>query len=371
MAEDDAQEKAHEPTEGRRQKFREKGEVPRSREVTAVFGLGVAGVALSSSIESMGSGLREVFQICFNSMREPVMDLAAASELAGSITVTLARILGPPILIIWIGAILVGAIQGRGVIAKEPIKLDLTKLNPGPGFKKLFMSSTPFVELGKGLFKLFLIGWLVWGAIEKELGLLPELAHVTVFTLLEVHGHIALMVLKEALPVAVLIAIVDYGHQWWMLNEKMMMTREDLKEEQRDMEGDPHLRAARKARQREIAAVKRLSDTKQADIIVTNPTHYAVAMRYRADEAPAPIVVAMGVDHLALKIKQEGRRHDIPIIENRQLARALYAQAKLGEMIPEELFGAVAQVLAVIMRRRNARVRKIQRAPIGGKAKTR
>lgn len=134
------------------------------------------------------------------------------------------------------------------------------------------------------------------------------------------------------------------------------------------MEGDPHVRAARRARAREIASVKAVRDVHRADVVVTNPTHYAVALRYNVDEAPAPVVIARGVDHLALKIKQEARRHDIPVIENRPLARALYAESTIGHMIPEELYGAVAQVLAVIMRRRNARTRSIQRRPAPGQS---
>ncbi len=363
MAEDDAQERSHEPTERRRQKFREKGEVPRSKEVTAAIGLVISALALSSMLHRMGVGIQEAFNICYNSMSNPTMNKSAAAQLAQELSVTVVGLLAGPLSMMLIGGLLVGLIQGRGAMPKEPFKFDITKLNPGPGFKRLFMSSTPLIELVKSLFKLFLIGWLVWGAVEEEMGLLPELTHISVWDLLYVHGELVLLVLGRALPVAILIAILDYAHQWWMLHEKMMMTREEIKEEHRDVEGDPHLRAARKARQREIAAVKSISDTKRADVVVTNPTHYAVALRYRGEEAPAPVVISKGVDHLALKIKQEARRNDIPIIENRSLARALYAQAVVGQMIPEELYGAVAHVLAVIMRRRGARVREVQRRP--------
>jgi len=272
-------------------------------------------------------------------------------------------ILALPLFLLWLSAGLISGIQGQGVIPKEPLKFDLEKLNPLPGFQKLFMSSTPLVELAKGLLKLGLIGWLVWSAVEEQLGLLPELSHVTVWEVLEVHGQMAMLVVVRALPVALLIAILDYSYQWYQLHEKMMMTREEVKEEHKDMEGDPHVRAARRARAREIANVKAVRDVHRADVVVTNPTHYAVALRYDVGEAPAPIVIARGVDHVALKIKQEARRHDIPVIENRPLARALYAESKTGQMIPENLYAAVAQVLAVILRRRRARATTIQRGP--------
>jgi len=361
VAGDDAQERTHEPTDKRKQKFREKGEVPRSKEVTSTVGLCVAAVVLVATMRAMTGGIREVFSICFRSMTEGDMDITAAADLMGQLTMSVVGILALPLFLLWVSAGLVGAIQGQGAIPKEPIKIELDKLNPLPGLQKLFMSSTPLVELGKSLLKLGLIGWLVWTAVEAELGLLPELTHVTVWQILEVHGQVALMVVVRALPVAFIISVLDFGYQWYQLHEKMMMTREEVKEEHKDMEGDPHVRAARRARAREIANVKAVRNVHRADVVVTNPTHYAVALRYQIDEAPAPVVVARGVDHLALKIKQEARRHDIPVIENRKLARALYAETKTDQMIPESLYSAVAQVLAVILRRRNARARRIQR----------
>jgi len=360
---DDAQERTHEPTDKRRQKFREKGEVPRSREVTSTFGLAVAALVLVVTIQAMCQGIREVFSVCFRSMTEGDLDLMAVSHLMGIVSTSLFTILALPLGLLWLAALFIGGIQGRGTIPKEPIKFDLEKLNPLPGFQRLFMSSTPLVELGKGLLKLGLIGWLVWTAVEDQLGLLPELTHVSIWELLQVHGQLALMVALRAMPVALVISVLDYAFQWYQLHEKMMMTREEVKEEHKDMEGDPHVRAARRARAREIASVKAVRDVHRADVVVTNPTHYAVALRYQVDEAPAPVVIARGVDHLALKIKQEARRHDIPVIENRALARALYAESKQGKMIPENLYAAVAQVLAVILRRRQARIRPIGRYP--------
>jgi flagellar biosynthetic protein FlhB len=360
---DDAQERTHEPTDKRRKKFRDKGEVPRSKEVTSTIGLAIATVVLVTTMQQMTQGVREIFTICFRGMTEGDLDLMGACFLLGQVSMSVAAILTLPLFLLWLAALLVGLIQGQGVIPKEPLKFDLEKLNPLPGFQKLFMSSTPLVELGKGLLKLGLIAWLVWTALEAELGLLPELTHMSIWDLLDVHGQMALMVVVRAMPVALIISVLDYGYQWYQLQEKMMMTREEVKEEHKDMEGDPHMRAARRARAREIASVKAVRNVHRADVVVTNPTHYAVALSYNADEAPAPIVIARGVDHLALKIKQEARRHDVPVIENRVLARALYAESKEGQMIPESLYAAVAQVLAVILRRRNARARTIQRYP--------
>ena len=158
MAGDDAQERTHEPTDKRKQKFREKGEVPRSKEVTSTIGLAVAVVVLVTTMQNMTQGIREVFSVCFRGMTEGDMDMMAAGHLMGQLTTSLLGILALPLMLLWLSAALIGGIQGRGVIAKEPIKFELDKLNPLPGFQKLFMSSTPLVELAKGLLKLGLIG---------------------------------------------------------------------------------------------------------------------------------------------------------------------------------------------------------------------
>ena len=207
------------------------------------------------------------------------------------------------------------------------------------------------------MIKIGLIGWMVISALEDQVGLLPEMTYMSIEGLLDVHYEMAMMVVARALPVALILSVLDYTYQWFQMHEKMMMTQQEVKEEQKDTEGDPHVRAARRQRAREIASVKAVGEVRRADVVVTNPTHYAIALRYRTNEAPAPIVLCKGVDHLAMKIKAEARVHDVPTIENRQLARALYAAAKIGEMIPEDLYGAVAQVIAVIMARRAKRAR--------------
>jgi flagellar biosynthesis protein FlhB len=352
---DSAQEKTHEPTERRRQQFRERGEVPRSGEVTGTIGLAMGALVLSLFLQQMAEGVRSIFVMAFTSIPEGDISVPIVMDIAYQVVHAMVVILSGPLIMLFLSSALVGAIQGRGVIPKEPIKFELEKLNPLPGFKKNFMSTKPLVELVKGVIKLGLIGWLVWSSLEQQAGILPEMTYMTIQGMLDVHYQMAMLVVARALPVALVIAILDYAYQWWELQEKMMMTTEEMKEEHKESEGDPHLRAARKARAREIASVKTVQEVQRADIVVTNPTHYAVAIRYRPNEAPAPIVLCKGVDHLAMKIKAEARRHGVPTIENRLLARALYATAKIGEMIPEDLYGAVAQVIAVIMRRRAAR----------------
>jgi flagellar biosynthetic protein FlhB len=357
MAEEKAQDKTHDPTERRRQQFRDKGDIAKSKEVSGTIGLVAATLTLALSMKQMALGIKSVFISTYTSIPEGDLTIPIVMDMAYDVVNALILILGVPLAVLWVVAAVSGLIQSKGIIPKEPIKFDLTKLNPLPGFKKIFMSSQPLVELVKGVMKIGLIAWMVVSALEDEIGLLPQMTYMSIEGLLEVHYQIAMLVVARAMPVALSLAVLDYVYQWYQMNEKMMMTLEEVKEEQKDTEGDPHVRAARRQRAREIAGVRAIAEVQRADVIVTNPTHYAIALRYRTHEAPAPIVLCKGVDHLAMKIKAEARVHDIPTIENRQLARALYAAAKVGEMIPEDLFGAVAQIIAVIMARRAKRGR--------------
>jgi flagellar biosynthesis protein FlhB len=357
MAEDQAQEKTHEPTERRKQEFRDKGDIPKSKEVSGTIGLVAATLTLSLSLQQMAFGIKGVFISAYLSIPEGDLTVPIVKDMTYEVVNSLILILAVPLAVLWVVAAISGLIQSQGVIPKEPIKFDLTKLNPLPGFQKIFMSSQPLVELAKGVIKIGLIGWMVISALEDQVGLLPEMTYMSIEGLLDVHYEMAMMVVARALPVALILSVLDYTYQWFQMHEKMMMTQQEVKEEQKDTEGDPHVRAARRQRAREIASVKAVGEVRRADVVVTNPTHYAIALRYRTNEAPAPIVLCKGVDHLAMKIKAEARVHDVPTIENRQLARALYAAAKIGEMIPEDLYGAVAQVIAVIMARRAKRAR--------------
>jgi type III secretion system FlhB-like substrate exporter len=162
-------------------------------------------------------------------------------------------------------------------------------------------------------------------------------------------------VLQRALPVAVAIGAADYAYQRWSMSEQMKMSKQDVKQEMKEQDGDPLFKARRRQLARQIAFSRQIADVQKADVVLTNPTHYAIALRYRKEEAAAPIVLARGVDALAMKIRAEASRHDVPTVENRPLARALYAKAKVGRPIPKDFFGPVAQVLAVVYKRRAAR----------------
>ena len=356
MSDKSDEEKNLDPSEQRKQEFREKGKVARSQEILGAAGLLVGFGSLLLASRGMATAIQDLALSCWQwtsvSAQEPFM----ATPSFRSAMISLVIALSIPMAAMWSGSLVVGMIQSRFIIPKDPLKFDLNRINPIENAKQKFFSSQPFVELSKGISKIVALAVVVWIAAKQQVLELPALTYGPVALLPETMWDTALLVLTQAMPVAILIAIVDYAYQAWRLNEEMKMSRQDLKEEQKRSEGDPHFKAARRQRQVEISRrASALGAVPKADVIITNPTHYSIAIRYRDSEAPAPVVLARGVDHLALKMQAVARQHDIPRVENRLLARALYAQCQEGQMIPEELFGAVAEILALIYRRRGRR----------------
>jgi len=358
-SQDDGQERTHQATERRKQQFRERGEIARSRELTSAIGLLATTLAISIGWAPMMSSMRDLFRRNYAFEGAQDLDIGDCLAMIADTIRELATLLGLPLGIIFVVALAGGLAQSQMVIPKEPLKIKWEKLNLAAAFKEKFLSSQPWMELGKGLLKLFVLGLLVWLAIRDRLPALPSLASTDAPAVMATMGEYSRLLILRALPVAIVVAAADYAYQWWRLSEKMKMTTQELKEENRETEGDPHMKAARKARARQIAMAQTLRNVRKADLVITNPTHYAVALRYRTSEAPAPTVVAKGLDHLALKMRQEAARHDIPCVENRPLARALYAEGEEGTMIPEDLYGPVAKILATVLKRRGKR--KVER----------
>jgi flagellar biosynthetic protein FlhB len=355
-AQDDGQERQHQASERRKKQFRERGEIARSREVTSAVGLIATTVALVVAVEPMVEAINMQFQTHWTFSGSPDMDLADAISMAGGVVRDLAWLLGLPLGIIWIITLIGGVAQSQAVIPKEPLKIKWETLDIASSFQQKFLSSQPWVELAKGVSKLFVLGLLAWLAIRDRMPALPALAATTPEDVFQTMGEFLMVLVMRAIPVAIVVAAGDYAYQWWRLSERMKMTTQELKDEYKESEGDPHMKAARKARARQIAMAQTLQNVKKADLVLTNPTHFAVALSYDTREAPAPVVVAKGIDHLALRIRQEAGKHDIPCIENRPLARALYAQAEEGQMIPEDYYGPVAKVLAKVLKRKRKRV---------------
>jgi len=357
MAGDSAQEKTHEPTERRRKQAADEGQLAKSREISSAALLLTGGLVLAYASKPMTDAIQGIAMRSFVIERMDGFDIGAARILSLDILRTVVAALWVPLGALFIAAILAGLSQSRGQMATKALEPKPERVDPIAGFKNKFMSWTPLVELAKGVGKLVALGWVTWLSVRSLLDDLPTLATLSADQMLQRMVDLGFQILIAAMPLVLVIAIGDYAYQLWKTTEDLKMSTQELKEERKQTDGNPQLKAARRQRARQIAMGIGIQRVKEADVVVTNPTHYAIALKYDKELAPAPIILAMGVDHMAMKIRAEAARHDVPQIENRPLARGLYAQGKVGGMVPEELYAAVAQVIAVVYRRRAARRR--------------
>lgn len=254
------------------------------------------------------------------------------------------------------GAMLLGIIptvaQTRGLFTMKALKPKFSRLNPLEGIKKLF-SAQAIIGILKGLIEVIAIGWMVYNEISERL---PRILSLMDTGLMQGLAYAALSIFDVVMLICILLVFVaagDFLFQWWQFEKKLRMSKQEVKEEFKQMEGDPQVKSKIKQRQQQMAQSRMMQEVPTADVIIRNPTHYAVALRYDQDKNRAPQVVAKGKDYLAQKIVQIAEENDVYTMENPPLARALYAQVDLGREIPVELYDAVAEVLTVVYREKN------------------
>lgn len=353
MAEQDDGDKTEEPSEKKLRESREKGQFAKSREFAplSVLAVGYAGfLTLSPSwgnehtvyainVYTWTGAVDQdvqsaIFQMCANAMQH------------------LWNIMGIPFTLFWIVVIALNMAHQRFVIPKESLKFDLKKIDPISNSKEKFFSLNPIVEFVKSLMKLFLLGYIVWKIVGNQWTTFPTLLWSTPKQALALLHETVWDIFWGCIPMIVVIAIFDFGYQWYDNRKKLMMSRQEIKDEMKNTDGNPEVKAQqrKRAQQRLQATISKKVPT--ADVVVVNPTHFAVALRYDKSEADAPVVVAKGVDFLALRIRLLADQHEIPIVENPPLARGLYFQTKEGHQIHPDFYAAVAEVLAMIYRRR-------------------
>lgn len=340
-------EKRHAATPRRRQEARKKGQVLKSQELTsALILLALVGV-LKFWIPAMIVRLGEIFPYVLNYSHEwSIQSISALMvNLLGSGLIIMTPILGAGVLV----GIALDYLQVRSLFTLEPLKPQLSRISPIAGFKRMF-GVRAWVELAKSLAKVILIGYFLYASIRDNMELFPGLITIEFGKGVILLGEITLTLAWKISIAFVLIAVFDLLYQWWDYEKNLRMSQEDLKDEYKLTEGNPELKSEIKKRQRAISMRRMMEDLKKADVVVTNPTHYAVALRYNPKERLEPFVVAKGQDQLALRIRELAKDYDIVIMENKPLARALYTQVEIGQAIPADLYKAVAEVLAFVYR---------------------
>lgn len=342
------------PTSKRLQDAREKGQLPRSRDLGQAMALLAAVVVLAWTSERMTLTLVGVIKQSFWRMGLHPLTALGPKEVTTvviSSVWTVIQVSGPVALATVVTVVGLQTAQGGFVFATEALKPDLSRLSPMQGFKRLAPSQSG-IELLKamvGAAVLSVIGWqAVRATLEQSLGL----AGVPAVPSAAIGWNGALSVLRKSAIALVVLAGIDYAVRRWQFMRSQRMTKQEVKDEHRLQEGNPEVKSRVRRIQRDLVRKRMLAAVPKATVVITNPTHYAVALEYHRAEMPAPRVVAKGRGFVALRIREIAREHGVPIVENPPLARALHKHAEIGDIIPAALFEAVAEVLAYLIRLR-------------------
>ncbi|MGD8880342.1 MAG: flagellar biosynthesis protein FlhB [Desulfobacterales bacterium] len=352
MPERGGQERTEKATPKRRQKSRRRGQVAQSREIPSALilmaALGFFYFAGSWMFWNISGFIGGIYQDLDTLRLNTMTDIRTFSA---DIFKTLFSILMPffaPILI----AGMVGNIGQVGFeIHSEPIAPKLAKLNPIAGFKRIF-SLRSLVELAKSIMKLLIVGGISYGLIKAEMRGFAPLIQQGVAEILLFIAQVAFKILFFVCLALIILAFFDYIFQRWQFEKSIKMTKQEVKDERKQSEGDPKVKSRIRKAQLEMAARRMMEAVPEADVVITNPVHLAVALKFDASEMIAPTVIAKGSGHIAERIKEIASEHQVPIVEDKPLAQTLFKMVDIGEFIPVELYRAVAEILAYVYRLR-------------------
>jgi len=353
MADGPGGEKTQQATGKKRQEARDRGEVARSQElnsgVVLLLGMTVLLACGGHFSRVLGRNAAYIFSEAPNLV--PTTPGNIRYLLAGNMKV-LMEALAPLLLTLIIAAFGVNFAQVGWHFSSQSLGFKSDKLNPLEGMKKFF-KKTAFFELGKNILKISIIGLLAYSVVHGLIWKLMGAAQLPLPAVVNLGKSSLVSLMARLLAFAMVLGVIDWIWQKRQFEENLKMTKDEVKQEHKDIEGDPQVRARIKGLQYKMAQKRMLADVPTADVVVTNPTHFAVALKYRPGD-PAPVVLAKGADSLAQKIKEIARNARVPVLENKPLARSLYRQVEVGQFIPDSLFQAVAEVLAYVFRLRKA-----------------
>lgn len=353
MAEDqDDSQKTEEPTQKRLQDAREKGQVPMSREVGSWAAMSAILLVIVAFAPGMVRDLAASLSGFLGSMHDHPMDAGNVGRILMDVAWLLLVQMAMPVALLAAVGIAATLLQTGGLISTESMKPDPGKLSPLKGLSRMF-SAKGLVEFGKNLVKLFVVGaviaWVLWpimGTIEHFAGL--DMARV-----LAEARELTVRMLVSVIVVLTLLAGADLVYQRHAFRKQLMMSRQDLKDEFKQQEGDPTVKARLRQLRMEKARRRMMANVPKSDVVITNPTHFAVALKYDPATMQAPVVMAKGADLVAHRIRDLARENDVPIVENPPLARALYASAEIDQEIPAEHYRAMAEVISYVFKLKN------------------
>ncbi len=346
-------EKTEEPTQKKLTDARKEGQVAKSQELNHAISLVMVFLLLRIIGFYMGTRFMEMFTWVYEGIPSQIVQTGGNLSVRdfcnyiNRCALQLLLILLPVLLTGFAVSVIVNLVQVKWAPTAKPLAPKFNKLSPLSGVKRLFSMEKLF-ELLKSVVKIFVIGYMTYITLRDKVGMILLLENIS---LKEGVGLVLETVLDMGFRIAILyivVGVADYAYRRWKFHKDMMMTKQEVKDEYKNSEGDPQIKGKIRQKMREVSQRRMMQAIPQADVVITNPTHFAVALKYDLEIATAPIVVAKGADLLAQKIKDIARENEVEIVENKPLARMIYHNVELGSMIPPELYQAVAEVLALV-----------------------
>lgn len=349
-----SEDKTEEATPHKLSDAKKKGQVARSKEITLALTL-LTSTLILSLLGSYASGnLGANFIYFIGNSLGTAIDEGKVTKIFITAVIRIAFIVLPLAIPIMMAGILGNFLQTGVIFTKEPLKPDLGKLNPINGFKRMFSSRTA-VELLKDIAIVAVVGYIGYKYVKDNIVSIMNYSYMNVRAVLEGFKGLVVGIFLKITLIMMAIAIADFIYEKLKFRKEMRMTKEEVKEEFKQDEGDPQIKGKRRQIQRQMASRRMMQSVPKATVVVTNPTHIAVALSYDEGKNEAPVVVAKGADYLAMKIKEKASEYDVPIIENKPLARLLYENVEIDDEIPEKMYQAVAEILAVVYKLKKRR----------------
>ena len=346
-------EKTEPATAKKLKEAREDGKVAKSKELTAAFDLIVLFLVLKIFVSFVGNRLMNSFVDIYGRIpdfvRENAVDVTEKSvaALMSDVLIQILIVCVPFFAFGFVVTVLISVIQVGWKVTGKPLQPKFDKFNPINGFKRIFSKDSIF-ELIKSILKIFVIIYVAYTSIRGNAQDIFILYEIPLMQAIMLCGTVIINAGLKISLVYLVIGLADFIYQKYRFNEDMKMTKQEIKDEFKNTEGNPEIKGRQRQRMREASRRRMMQDVPKADVVITNPTHFAVAIKYDAETSKAPIVLVKGEDYLAQKIKEAAREHHIEIVENKPLARMLYANVDIGQEIPPELYQAVAEILAMV-----------------------
>ncbi|MBM7571836.1 flagellar biosynthesis protein FlhB [Aquibacillus albus] len=344
-----AGEKTEKATPKKRQDSRKKGQVAKSQDVNTALLLFFIFIFLVVFGGYIKSSMTQLYMKSFTEYIQWEITENTVHQVFVEASIEMSKAIVPIMGVAIIAGLASNFMQIGFLVSSEPLKVDLKKINPIQGAKRIF-SARALVELVKSLLKIVVVGTITFSIIWIRKDDMIMLADKNVDGSLAFFGNTTIVMGLTAAIALLLLSVIDYSYQKYDFEKSIRMSKNDIKDEYKNIEGDPQIKSKIKEKQRQMAMRRMMSEIPEADVVITNPTHYAIAIKYDEKVADAPYVVAKGVDYIAFKIREIAKANQIMLVENRTLARALYDKIEIGERVNEEFFQAVAEVLAYVYR---------------------